>query len=177
MQHQEGCPLETQLAVHRDIAARGGDLLGLAAEEQLHETSPCPDRRCSTWLDLSVWFSYNRSKLSAEDFQQCFTGSRYLCDRGYRLADIGHGGHGVYERLAVLGGKALEMMSKLYIAEKYSPYGVPFDLHRDLPEGVLRRLWTLKRVERVVAERSLHLFGKTYLATAQVSYLMMMTTR
>lgn len=81
---------------------------------------------------------------------------------------MGHGGSGVYERLTVLGIKALEMMGTVYISEKFSTIGIPFEIQQHIPAAILRQIWTRKRVERLCSNRSLYLFGKSHLATAQV---------
>lgn len=153
MQHQEGCPLRQGPPAGALDGSNVKNLLN-GADVQNEAAAPCPDRRCSTWLDLSTWFSYKGSSLPGNDFQRCFT-------------DLGHGGKGVFERLAVLGQKGLQMLAFLHVSEQFCYHGIPFDLQRLLSEDLLRRLWTMKRVERVCSTRALIKFGRSYLATAQ----------
>ncbi|EZG56063.1 hypothetical protein GNI_105880 [Gregarina niphandrodes] len=152
MQHQEGCPLSS-VAAYKAAALQG--LADYVPEfDDSSNDLPCPDRRCSTWLDLKTWFGYVPRSLPSLDFQKCF-------------ADIAHGGGGIYERLAVLGEKALGMMCQIYISEKYSPIKMPFDLQRGYPPDMIRYIWTLKRTDRCCSLRSLSVFARTYLSTAQ----------
>lgn len=149
MEHQDDCALQRTADLVQD---RDPDYDGEKGK-RLWE-GPCPDRRCCLWYDMKTWFGYRARYFPAEDFQMCFT-------------DIGHGGKGVYERLVVLGTKALELMARVYVSEKYSPTNVPAELQELIPRDILRILWCEKRVERVCSPASLHVFGKRHLSTAQ----------
>lgn len=52
--------------------------------------------------------------------------------------DVAHGGSGLYEKLVVLGTRALETFSEVYVYEQFDPTGIPPDLlgGTQIPEEV-----------------------------------------
>ncbi|CDJ63132.1 Apicomplexan specific protein, related [Eimeria necatrix] len=115
----------------------------------------CSDRRCCTWFDLANWFGYLPLELPPADFEACFT-------------DVANGGPGLYEKLIVLGGKTLDIMSEMHFYEMYpevKDLHLPSDLRAD--KEALRLLWARKRADRITSLSSLFLFGRSYLALAQ----------
>lgn len=78
-QHQGGCPLElAEAAISGDQPDLRRQLLGAPQGRADIINDICPDRRCSTWLDLRTWFGWEKSSLSQEDFSRCFTGAAIL---------------------------------------------------------------------------------------------------
>lgn len=144
--HQLHCPYSVVQLTHPSYEE------GTAEVEHL----TCPDRRCCVWLDLRGWFGLDRPELEADEFRLAFT-------------DIAHGGSGLYEKLVVLGARALETFSEVYIYEQFDPTGIPSDLlgGTQIPEEICRLVWTRKRVERLTSPNSLLAFAKSYLAAAQ----------
>lgn len=150
MIHERQCPFASvELGEAPPPPAEGGPR---APDQQL----TCPDRRCCTWLDLHTWFGLEAPELTLMDFRIAFT-------------DVAHGGTGVYEKLVVLGTRALEMFADLYVNEQFDPTGIPTDLlgNTTIPEEITRKVWTRKRVERLLTPHALWTFAKAYLATAQ----------
>lgn len=75
--------------------------------------------------------------------------------------DIAHGGSGLYEKLIVLGHRALETFSEMYIYEQFDPTGIPSDLlgGREIPEEVSYSLY-LQYFMKINLFRSLAQVGR-----------------
>ncbi|UVC49606.1 hypothetical protein MACK_003711 [Theileria orientalis] len=146
MEHEENCPWLTS-----------------EQNTTLIHTLPknCQNRKCSVWKDLKGWFGYLGNSLSLLAFQEIYR-------------DVAHDGSGVYERMALEGGKILKE-----VVELQSLRGGKEDLYLN---GVARlvfgtasesyfkfvkKLHLRKMSELVNDTDALHKFARLYLAGAQ----------
>ncbi|UKJ88571.2 hypothetical protein MACJ_001815 [Theileria orientalis] len=146
MEHEENCPWLTS-----------------EQNTTLIHTLPknCQNRKCSVWKDLKGWFGYLGNSLSLLAFQEIYR-------------DVAHDGSGVYERMALEGGKILKE-----VVELQSLRGGKEDLYLN---GVARlvfgtasesyfkfvkKLHLRKMAELVNDTGALHKFARLYLAGAQ----------